>query len=122
MRPHYDAAETKPETKPEATPRGWLERVVGGWLEAAAHPLLGWRRWLGGKCRQRQDAAWAQAVRVARLSPAAPRCRRPTEMVSLHTQPDERATRDPRVWRVYRPLRRWKLSESAKCFLHGVEA
>ena len=88
MRPHYNAAETKPETKPEATPRGWLERVVGGWLEAAAHPLLGWRRWLGGKCRQRQDAAWAQAVRAARLSTATPRRRPPTEMISLHTQPE----------------------------------
>ena len=84
VRPHYDAAETKPET----TPRGWLGRVVVGWLEAAAHPLLGWRRWLGGKCRQRQDAAWAQAVRAARLSTTAPRRRPPTEMISLHTQPE----------------------------------
>ena len=35
-----------------------------------------------------QDAAWAQAVRAARLSAAAPRRRPPTEMISLHTQPD----------------------------------
>ena len=82
VRPHYDDAETSPQT------RGWLERLVVGWLEAAAHPLLGWRRWLGGKCRQRQDAAWAQAVRAARLSTAAPRRRPPTEMISLHTQPE----------------------------------
>ena len=79
VRPHYDETETKP-------PRGWR---AGGWLEGGAHPLLGWRRWLGGKCRQRQDAAWAQAVRAARLSTSAPRRRRrPTEMVGLHTQPE----------------------------------
>ena len=82
VRPHYDDAQTSPQT------RGWLERLVVGWLEAAAHPLLGWRRWLGGKCRQRQDAAWAQAVRAARLSTAAPRRRPPAEMISLHTQPE----------------------------------
>ena len=55
-----------------------------------ARPGLVFRRWLGGKCRQRQDAAWMRAMRAARLFPRVPRRRAPTEavaLVALHTQP-----------------------------------